>query len=116
MTECHRNVLRKVRVYMLENLEVDLIITHLVSELILTALDEDELSAAGTKRKRITHLLEILPRKGDLGYTKFMKVLQEHQNFIYVHMREMEKQCASSLPLGKFTGNLWEQGTLEGMK
>ncbi|XP_072021053.1 uncharacterized protein [Amphiura filiformis] len=97
MTKCHRDVLRKVRVYMMENLEVDTIIQNLVGELLLTAADEDNLSAERTARAKTKALLDILPRKGDVGYTKLLSVLREEQTFVYQKLVETEQEIARSV-------------------
>ncbi|XP_072038360.1 uncharacterized protein [Amphiura filiformis] len=104
MTNCHRDVLRKVRVYMMENLEVDTIIQNLVGELLLTAADEETLSAERTARARTKALLDILPRKGDVGYTKLLSVLREEQTFVYQKLVETEQEIARSVQQSRPVG------------
>ena len=111
MTQHHRKILRSARVFLLENLDIDLIIPHLVSELLLSAADEDGLAAKQTKRDKIKYLLDLLPRKGDKGYSALMKVLEEHQTFVFEELWRMESGNASSSnpqQSGKFNRTFFE--------
>ncbi|XP_072038363.1 death domain-containing protein CRADD-like [Amphiura filiformis] len=89
MTDRHRAILRKSRVFLVPDIELS-IIDHLVSELVLTAEDEERINAEKVRHDKIRKLIQLLPRRGDNAYDIFLKVLHEQQLFLYEKIKELE--------------------------
>lgn len=89
MTEVHRVILRRARICLLENLDMQ-ILDHLIAKLIVNAEDEDIINATNIRRDKIKQLMDLLPRRGDRAYRVFMDILDEKQNFLYLEIKKIE--------------------------
>ena len=88
----HRKVYQLCRVQIVEGLDIKNIIDHLVGKLILTPIDEEHIQSKTTNREKIKALLEMLPRKGEEGYTMFMEVLKDKQPSLYEELAKCERK------------------------
>ena len=91
MTDSHRSILRKSRIFLVSDLDIG-IVDHLVSKLILTDEDEERINAEPVRHDKVKRLLEILPRRGDEAYDKFLEVLAAQQDYLFDQVKKVERQ------------------------
>lgn len=78
----HRDILREKRALLIENMEPPKLIKHLSGTLDET--DDEEIKTQPSRRKACEKLLEILPRKGQNAFDKFVIALKEVQTQYYL--------------------------------
>ncbi len=91
MSDRRRAVLRKSRVFLVPDMDLS-IVDHLVSELILTEEDEERINAEKVRHDKVRKLIDLLPRRGEVAYNVFMKILKEQQSFLYDQVKVLEDQ------------------------
>lgn len=100
MEEKHKSLLRTKRLYLTEELQplVDKIIDSLLEVDVLNDNMKQDIEAERTKVARVRKLLDILPRRGPLAFSKFCTVLQDMKQFeILKHLdTDMAAAAASS--------------------
>ncbi|XP_061662426.1 death domain-containing protein CRADD [Syngnathoides biaculeatus] len=90
MGPVHREVLRKLRVYLCEELLVsDGVLPFLYQEDILTAAQLDDILAESTERKRCRKLLDLLPNRGPDAFRCFLAALDD---FGWVRQRLLREE------------------------
>ena len=77
MTIEHKEKLRIKWKDLVENIQVEYICTELLQEGIFTTSELDDIKAQRTPREKVEKLLDILPRKSDEAYLKFIEVLRQ---------------------------------------
>ena len=91
MTDRHRSILRKSRIFLVSDLDMG-IVDHLVAKLVLTDEDEARINVEPVRHDKVKRLLEILPRRGDEAYDKFLEVLATQQDYLFDKVKEVERQ------------------------
>ena len=77
MTIEHKEKLRIKWKDLVENIQVEYICTELLQEDIVRTPELDDIQAQRTPRQKVEKLLEILSRKSDKAYWKFIEVLRQ---------------------------------------
>lgn len=76
MSDHHRAVLRRNRVFLLKNVMInDLLFDHLQEDNIITEDMREYIFNNTTTRRRIGELLDIIPKRGPKAYECFIKAL-----------------------------------------
>ncbi|XP_061617769.1 death domain-containing protein CRADD [Phyllopteryx taeniolatus] len=90
MDPVHKEVLRKLRVYLCEELLVsDAVLAFLYQEDTLTAAQLDDILAESTERKRCRKLLDLLPNRGPEAFRCFLAALDD---FGWVRQRLLHEE------------------------
>ena len=76
MEPLHREVLRKKRVYLVENLKTGQLLNHLLQESILTKPDCDIIKSHRTSQERSEELLDTLEKCGPEAYNALLRALK----------------------------------------
>ncbi|KAK3104537.1 hypothetical protein FSP39_004519 [Pinctada imbricata] len=77
MDEIHKSALKRTRVALVEDLDVDHIYDHLLSEEIFTSLMLEYIKGERNRIDKTRRLLDDLPRRGPLAYKKFLICLRK---------------------------------------
>ena len=75
MEEKERDVLRRNRIYISENIEAEEVVQVLFSKHILFEEDKQKILAKTTTKSRVYKLLDILPRRGPKAFACFVEAL-----------------------------------------
>lgn len=88
MEHRYREVLIKQRPFLVDNLCLEELLDHLVSDGILNERTLHTLQNKKTRFTRAEELLDLLPRRGPDAFHYFMKALLETgQQYIYDHLK-----------------------------
>ncbi|XP_056445612.1 death domain-containing protein CRADD isoform X1 [Gadus chalcogrammus] len=100
MDQAHREVLRKQRLYLSNQILVsDTIVQFLYQENILTASHVEEIESQNTSKRKTLSLLDVLPTRGPRAFDLFMESLL--QDFSWVRdslLQQLEAQPAATGP------------------
>ncbi|XP_059905122.1 death domain-containing protein CRADD [Gadus macrocephalus] len=100
MDQAHREVLRKQRLYLSNQILVsDTIVQFLYQENILTASHVEEIESQNTSKRKTLSLLDVLPTRGPRAFDLFMESLL--QDFSWVRdslLQLLEAQPAATGP------------------
>ncbi|XP_031562463.1 uncharacterized protein LOC116298219 isoform X2 [Actinia tenebrosa] len=86
MTKKHREILRRHRLELVENLQPLKLLSHLTS--VLSQEDEEEIRAERTTTEQARCLLDLLPRRGDKAFEAFVRALEKTQRFLAIPIAE----------------------------
>lgn len=84
MDERHKTTLKKVRLQLLEDLEVNPVLDYMFSKNIISKEHSDRIRAEKTRQKQAECLLDILPRRGSKAFNEFYHSIRPEQG----HLRE----------------------------
>lgn len=99
----HRDILRKIYVDFSVNMQADQILPKMKD--VFNDVDEDDINAERTERKRAEKMLDILPRKGEGAFTKFIEALRVVQPYLADHLAELAGLSLSpSVSTGNYVG------------
>ncbi|XP_054757904.1 uncharacterized protein LOC129264056 [Lytechinus pictus] len=92
MTTKHREILLQVTPDLLNDLDADDIVPHLLADMIITSHDAAKVKAETTRRDKVSALLDIIPTRGDKAYGSFMECLKkmEGSTHLYFTMKKYE--------------------------
>ena len=76
MDDKHKNVLKKVRDRLVQDMDPNEVLLNMGDSLVLSTNDEEEIMSKETRREKCMALLEILPRRGEKAYDSFKKALR----------------------------------------
>ena len=82
MDDTHRSLLRKKRMDLTRDLDVDSAVSFLYSRSILSENDRDEILALKTQLAKSEKLLDVLPKRGPEAFDNFVQFLDENQPFL----------------------------------
>ena len=82
MEPVHRDILRKNRMDITRDLNVDQATSYLYSASILSENDRDEILALKTQQAKSEKLLDVLPKRGPKAFGKFLEFMNENQSFL----------------------------------
>ena len=77
MESKHREILKSNRVYLLDNLQPNAMVDHLMESKLLSEDDLEELRSERKTKEKIRFLLDKIPRKGPDAFDKFIDVLKK---------------------------------------
>lgn len=75
MDKKHRDLLRKNRISLVQDLEASQLLSYLYQEDILSENDRDSIKAEKTRGAKAEKLLDILPRRGKKAFDVFCQAL-----------------------------------------
>jgi hypothetical protein len=82
------------RDYLVQNIQSDEILDHLVTEQILNDDDIERLNKMDTNRNKVRKILDILPKRGPNAYAALEEALKENQEFIVKTLGETDLVAA----------------------
>ena len=87
MEEKHRTLLRRNRLYLIDNLEPKAFCDRLLQDGLITDDELDEMRGQPVRKEKVLLLLQQLPRKGPDAFDAFLKVLRETPGQAFVVTR-----------------------------
>lgn len=92
MTQFHRLVLEKFAPDLLNDLDTDDILPHLVGDEAISRDDVDKVNSKATRKEKVGQLLDILPRRGDGAYVSLQTSLlkTDGSEHLYNAMKDLE--------------------------
>lgn len=99
MSQVHRKALDRSLVELCRDLHVDDILIHLISKDVLTDEDQERLEI-GTRTEKVKKLVNILKRKRDETFDKFVESLEETQDFLAESLRSHKSDLEEQLAAG----------------
>lgn len=78
----HRDALIKCHEALVQDLEPDDVLPHLIQRGVLNSDHKERIKNMATQKDRSKELLRILPTRGARGYGVFMEALEETQPFL----------------------------------
>ena len=116
MKRLYRQVLQKLRSYLVANLYVnDEFIDQLLSTLALDTTEAEIIEHQICNRDQIEHLITILLQKDDQSYLSFKECLEKANGFVLEKIEETEIVCASGMIFKHVrytTGVVWYNNVL----
>lgn len=107
MDTAHRNLLRKNRLALSEDLDAKTATSYLYSEDIISEHDKEDIETAKTQRDKSEKLLDILPKRGPHAFEVFLKFLDDKQPHL--------SKLLQGVPEGKFFGSKRFSLTVQGL-
>lgn len=77
MIKAHRDALRKSRIALIQDLQANSIINHLVQYELLTDQEYEQVKTARTSQEQNELILSVLPRKGTAAFEAFVNILKD---------------------------------------
>ena len=90
MDEIHRQVLRRLHLSMVKDLETGRVLDHMYQSDSFSDDDCAQVNISGTRRERCQRFLDILPRRGDKAYHVFLRALEKEN---LSHLAEKLRRC-----------------------
>eukprot|EP00118_Oscarella_pearsei_P025070 m.307436 g.307436 ORF g.307436 m.307436 type:complete len:457 (+) comp42287_c0_seq1:41-1411(+) len=98
MEKKHKEALRSKRVFLIENVDPDKIMNHLVQEELISSDDEDEIAGMKRRKEKVRKIIKTLQLRGAEAFDKFIKVLKEANcDFIAKELSEAAKEKGNVL-------------------
>ena len=82
MNKIHRETLIGLRIYLLQNLQINKVMQYLIQEKILTHENREDVMLAGTRREKVAKFLSILPKRGPNAFDIFVTTLRKHHKTV----------------------------------
>ncbi|KAM9327080.1 caspase-2 [Gastrophryne carolinensis] len=97
MQEHHKNALTRLRVTLVQEVMPDELVEHLLAAGILTQYMKEQIESKGVTFRKITTLLDYLPRRGPHAFTIFCDALRRTQQ---EHLAELlEEKAQNAAPI-----------------
>jgi len=84
MEKRHRKLLLAKRLELIKDLEANDVVGYLYQYGVITSNNKEEIENQTTRKDRAEFLLDLLPRKGELAFQKFVDVLKECKVYEYL--------------------------------
>ena len=106
MERRHKDIMQSMHIYLLDNLDADIVLSHLYAKRIISNRQKAKIEAHTVPLDRTKVLLDELTRSGPTAFAGFLEALQKSQNFIYLEIKKQQKAASKkgqspAGPLGK---------------
>ena len=88
MTQEHRNKLIRNRVALIQDLDAEAVLDHLIQGRVLTSEMAEEIQIQATRTRKAGGLLDMIPTRGDRAFALFCAALQETGQAHLAHLLE----------------------------
>ena len=96
MEKKHRKILIKCHEALVEDLEPNHVLPHLIQKEVLTFDHQEKIKHIGTRKGGSEVLLAILPTRGPCAYKSFLKALEKTQSFLACLLLREGRYCMES--------------------